>query len=138
MRRSPKEGRLPCVFTWVALVSSAVVGVGKVVEGVITGRLDAIDVWPFAVGCFAMGDLLKRYGRERAARTAQTVASVLLAVVCLWMGGAAVRDLALGRGASWFGLTTGVLGILYVAVGAALFVGRYRKRRTAQADTLQV
>ncbi|MFK4222627.1 hypothetical protein [Streptomyces sp. NPDC019890] len=118
------------LFAWVALAGSGTVGVGNVVEGVITGGVDALDVWPFAVAGFAVGELLTGHGRERAARTAQAVASVLLAVVGLWTGGAAVRTLALGRGADWLDLAVGVLGTLYVAVAAALIADRFRGRRT--------
>ena len=45
---------------------------------------------------------------------------MLPAVVGLWTGGAAVRTLALGRGADWLDLAVGVLGTLYVAAAAAL------------------
>ena len=119
------------LFARVAPAGSGTVGVGNVVEGVVTGGVDALDVWPFAVAGFAVGELLTGHGRERAARTAQAVASVLLAVVGLWTGGAAVRTLALGRGADWLDLAVGVLGTLYVAVAAALIAHRFRGRRTA-------
>ena len=55
---------------------------------------------------------------------------MLSAVVGLWTGGAAVRALALGRGADWLDLAVGVLGTLYVAAAAALLADRFRGRRT--------
>lgn len=131
MRLASTGTRRRRLFALVALAGSGIVGIGNVVEGVITGGMDALDVWPFAVAGFAVGELLTGHGRERAARTAQAVASVLLAVVGLWTGGAAVRTLALGGGADWLDLAVGVLGTLYAAVGAALIADRFRKRRTA-------
>lgn len=130
MRGAPKRARRQRVFAWIALAGAGTVGAGNLVEGALTGAVEAMDVWPFAVVAFAAGELLKGYGRERAARTAQAVASVLLASLSLWLGGAAVRSLALGRGADWLDLAVGVLGTLYVAVQAALMADRFRKRRS--------
>ncbi|MFD9223990.1 hypothetical protein ACFWDI_29275 [Streptomyces sp. NPDC060064] len=119
------------MFGWVALAGAGTVGAGSLVEAATTGGVDAMDVWPFVVVGFAAGELLKGYGRERAARIAQAVASVLLAAV--WLGGAAAEDLALGRGADWLDLATGVLGLLYVAVVAAILADRFRRRRATRA-----
>ncbi|MFF3454111.1 hypothetical protein ACFYXH_07215 [Streptomyces sp. NPDC002730] len=134
MRRGvPRGARRRRVFGWVALAGAGTVGAGNLVEAAMTGGVDAIDVWPFVVVGFAAGELLKGYGRERAARIAQAVASVLLAAVSLWLGGAAAEDLALGRGADWLDLATGVLGLLYVAVGAAILADRFRRSRVTRA-----